>query len=41
MIEPPLEQTDIIQTTRVGISKAQDVPWRFYIKGNPYVSKPR
>mgnify|MGYP000900572587 CR=1 FL=1 len=28
-----------VQTTRIGISKAIDVPWRFYIKDNPYVSK--
>ena len=40
MVEPPLGQTAIVQTTRVGISRAQDVPWRFYIKHNPYVSKP-
>ncbi len=31
--------TAIVQTTRIGISKAIDHPWRFYIKGNPYVSK--
>ena len=29
---------EIVQTTRVGISKANDKPWRFYIKDNPYVS---
>lgn len=38
-INPPMPQEQIIQTTRIGISQAQDVPWRFYIKGNPYVSK--
>ena len=29
----------ITQTTRIGISKAQNEPWRFYISGNPYVSR--
>jgi len=37
---PALPSSEIIQTTRIGISQAKDVPWRFYIKGNPYVSKP-
>ncbi|MDL2363118.1 MAG: DNA-3-methyladenine glycosylase [Patescibacteria group bacterium] len=31
----------IIQTTRIGISKAKDKKSRFYIKANPYVSLPR
>ena len=39
-IQPPLKVQDIVQTTRIGISKAQDQPWRFYIAGNKYVSKP-
>lgn len=34
-----LSPDQIIQTTRIGISKAADYPWRFYIKDNPYVSK--
>lgn len=39
-MHPPLLQTSIVQTTRIGISKSIDKPWRYYIKGNPYVSKP-
>jgi DNA-3-methyladenine glycosylase len=29
---------DIGTSSRIGISVAQDYPWRFYIKGNPFVS---
>lgn len=38
-LAPPLEPGRIVQTTRIGITQAANVPWRFYIKGNPYVSK--
>lgn len=40
IIQPPLQPDEIVQTTRVGISKAQDVPWRFYIRHNDFVSQP-
>ena len=36
------EDLDIIETTRIGIDYAKeaiDYPYRFYIQGNPYVSK--
>ncbi len=39
--QPPLEMSAITQTKRIGISQAKDIPWRFYITGNEYVSKPR
>lgn len=38
-LKPPLQADKIVQTTRIGITRARDVPWRFYIHGNPYVSK--
>lgn len=38
-IQDPVPQDQIIQTTRIGIREAQEMPWRFYIRANPYVSK--
>lgn len=34
--DPP---TDIVETTRVGISTAVDEPWRWYVAGDPNVSR--
>jgi len=41
LLHPALEETEIITTPRIGIRKAIDVPWRFYIKDNAFVSKYR
>ncbi len=30
--------TQVIQTTRIGITKAADYPWRFYVRENRWVS---
>jgi DNA-3-methyladenine glycosylase len=35
-----IEAGEIIASARIGITKASDRPWRFYIKNNPYVSRP-
>lgn len=35
----PIEEGSVGETTRVGISKAIDLPLRFYVKNNPHVSK--
>lgn len=37
---PSLSEAEIVTTIRVGISKAKDSLRRYYIKDNPYVSKP-
>jgi DNA-3-methyladenine glycosylase len=36
--EPPAEPPAISAGPRVGVSKAADVPWRFWITGDPTVS---
>jgi DNA-3-methyladenine glycosylase len=38
----PVSSEDIVETTRVGVDYAgewKNSPWRFYIKGNKYISK--
>ncbi len=30
---------DIVQTTRIGITRGADIPWRWYLKGHPAVSQ--
>lgn len=34
-----IQDKNIIKTTRIGIKKAVDYPWRFYIKNNAFVSR--
>ena len=34
-----IPEDKIVTTTRIGIKKSIELPWRFYIKDNPYVSK--
>jgi DNA-3-methyladenine glycosylase len=36
--QPIVENKNIIVTKRIGISKSVDLPWRFYIKDNLWVS---
>jgi DNA-3-methyladenine glycosylase len=36
---PHIKDNEIVVTKRIGIKKSVDLPWRFYIKDNPYVSK--
>jgi DNA-3-methyladenine glycosylase len=39
ILSKPLAKDRIVQAERIGIKQAKDVPWRFYIKDNSYVSK--
>ncbi len=36
---PLIGNADIVQTTRIGIVKAKELPLRFYLKGNRYISQ--
>lgn len=36
---PALKKNEIVVSKRVGIKKSVDLPWRFYIKDNPYISR--
>jgi DNA-3-methyladenine glycosylase len=38
---PGWEEVDIVTSRRVGITKAPDLPWRFSVRGNSSVSRPR
>lgn len=37
--QPKIKPELIIASKRIGIKKSVDLPWRFYIKDNPYVSR--
>jgi DNA-3-methyladenine glycosylase len=38
-VQPPIDASEIVTTTRIGITKDAHRLWRFYVAGNPFVSK--
>ncbi len=36
---PPVADEMVQISERIGISKSKDLPWRFYVRDNPFVSK--
>ncbi len=38
-VSDKMRKINIVQTTRIGISQAKDIPWRWYLKGSRSVSK--
>ena len=39
-LHPRTERPEIVAGPRIGISKAVELPWRYGIKGSPFLSKP-
>jgi DNA-3-methyladenine glycosylase len=37
--QPKIKESQIVISKRIGIKKSVDLPWRFYIKDNPYISR--
>ena len=36
---PAVPEADVVQTTRIGLTVGADLPYRFYLRGNRFISK--
>lgn len=36
---PPVPETEIVASPRIGIKEATQQDWRFYLRGNPFISR--
>ncbi|MBU6429878.1 MAG: DNA-3-methyladenine glycosylase [Cyanobacteria bacterium REEB65] len=36
-----IREDHVFSTTRIGITKSAELPWRYLVSGNPHVSRPR
>jgi DNA-3-methyladenine glycosylase len=40
-LAPPHTMVDVVESPRVGITRAADAPWRYSLAGSTFVSRPR
>ncbi len=38
-LEPPKAAVEVVCTRRVGITRAADLPWRYVVRGSPWLSR--
>jgi DNA-3-methyladenine glycosylase len=40
LLEPPVDLVEVGCGTRIGLTKAGELPWRYVLSGSPFVSRP-